>query len=424
MKRKIVVSVLITFIAAANVCLAQTGSFLKLDDLIEEALKNNKDIESAHRQLEAARFRIPQSSALPDPMVGYSIMGPDLETRLGPQEEIYEFEQVIPFPGKLIEKRNTAKAEAEEKEAQLRLAEKEVVLNTAETYYDLYAVNKTLQVTEEIYELLKKFESIAQARYASEQSEQREVAKAQTEVSETLQKIFMLRQQKDTLLALLNSLLNNSVDLQQGNIPDPELPELAFTLDELILKADNNRPELLEAKAALKKEKYANRLAKYENAPDLSVGFQYIRIGEGMTTEPDDGKDAWMIPLKITIPLWQNRIGSGIQESNRNLKSIEAQLKQEENVSQYTIKNAFYRFTSACKIFELYRNALIPQAELAFRSDQAGYEAGKTDILNLLDSEKVYFNAKVAYYQALSDALKNSSLLERATGISLRGGYK
>ena len=77
MKRKIVVSVLITFIAAANVCLAQTGSFLKLDDLIEEALKNNKDIESAHRQLEAARFRIPQSSALPDPMVGYSIICPD-----------------------------------------------------------------------------------------------------------------------------------------------------------------------------------------------------------------------------------------------------------------------------------------------------------------------------------------------------------
>ena len=65
-------------------------------------------------------------------------------------------------------------------------------------------------------------------------------------------------------------------------------------------------------------------------------------------------------------------------------------------------------------------NALLPQAKLAFYSDQAGYEAGRTDVLNFLDSEEVYLNAKIAYYQALADALKSFAAIERAVGVDMR----
>ena len=81
-----------------------------------------------------------------------------------------------------------------------------------------------------------------------------------------------------------------------------------------------------------KREQHAKTLAKYEYAPDISIGFQYTKIGEGMTSEPDDGKDAWMIPLKFTFPLWQNRIVPVIQEAKSNLKASEAKLEQTENL--------------------------------------------------------------------------------------------
>ena len=391
-----------------------------LEGLLQEALANNRGLEAAREELQAARHRVPQSSALPDPMAGYAVMGPMLETPLGPQKDVYEFEQMIPFPGKLLERRKVALAEVDAASARLKQVERELVLNVSQTYYDLYAVDATIEAVEEILDLLKKFESIAGSRYASRQGEQRDVAKAQAKVSETLQQLFVLRQQRQTLAAFLNALLNRRASAPLDKVSAPVLPKLELSLDQLLQQSRENRPELLEAAAMRGRQEHAHALAKYEYMPDISVGFQYTRIGGGMTSDPEDGRDAWMVPLKVTLPLWQNRIIPAVLEAKRDLNASEANLREAENFAEYEIKNAYYRFTAGRQVVELYENALIPQARLAFSSDQAGYEAGRTDVLNFLDSEEVYRNAKIAYYQALADALKNFAAIERAVGVDIK----
>lgn len=392
---------------------------VSLDELLKEALANNRELEAAREELQAARHRVPQASALPDPTAGYGVMGPMLETPLGPQKDVYEFEQMIPFPGKLVERRKVALAEVDAAVAQFNEVKRDVIFEVSRTYYDLYAVDATIEAVEEIRDLLKKFESIAQSRYASQQGEQRDVAKAQAKVSETLQGLFVLRQQRQTLAAFLNALLNRRASTPLDKASAPVLPKLELSLDQLLQQGRENRPELLEAAAMRDKERHAHTLAKYEYMPDISVGFQYTRIGEGMTSDPNDGRDAWMVPIRITLPIWQNRIVPAVLEAKRNLGASEAKLQQAGNLAEYEVKNAYYQFTAGRQVVELYENALIPQAKLAFFSDQAGYEAGRTDVLNFLDSEEVYRNAKIAYYQALADALKNFAAIERAVGVDI-----
>ena len=413
-------SVFLLFLSSTRLPAQETiQPSVALDELLKEAVAHNRGLEAAREELQAAKHRVPQSSALPDPTAGYAVMGPMLETPLGPQKDVYEFEQMIPFPGKLLERRKIAVAEVDAASARLKRVERELVLNVSQTYYDLYAVDATIEAVEEIRDLLKKFESIAQSRYASQQGEQRDVAKAQAKVSETIQQLFVLRQQRQTLAAFLNALLDRRASASVDKVKAPALPKLELSLDQLLQQARENRPELLEAAAMRDKEEHAKTLAKYEYMPDISVGFQYTRIGDGMTTDPDDGRDAWMVPLKVTLPLWQNRIIPAVLEAKRNLNASEEKLKDTENMTGYEIKNAYYRFTAGRQVVELYENALIPQAKLAFSSDQAGYEAGRTDVLNFLDSEEVYRNAKIAYYQALADALKNFAAIERAVGIDI-----
>src|SRR3989338_5942728 len=98
-----------------------------LASLTQEALNNNRDIKEASERLEATRHRIAQSSALPNPTAGTAVMGKDLETPLGPQKNIYEYEQMIPFPGKLVKKRQAATAEKDISEAQLNKVKRDVV---------------------------------------------------------------------------------------------------------------------------------------------------------------------------------------------------------------------------------------------------------------------------------------------------------
>lgn len=418
------VTITVFFSSIVSLAIAQEipQTELSLDQVITEALANNPEIREARARWEAARKWIPQSWALPDPMAGFSVMGPDMfETRLGPQEEMYEVEQEIPFPAKLAQRRRIASAEARAAQASLRAAERDVLLEVAQVYYDLFTSDQIIAVVTEIQSILKKFEAIAQSRYASGGGSQRDVAKAQVEVSETIERLFMLRQQRETLAALLNSLLDRNAASSIGKLAQPFFPQLSIEMEELLELAKSHRPELEEAEAMLQRSEHERTLAKLEYFPDVTVGFRYIQIGSGTTAMANDGQDSWMIPLKFTLPIWQNRIVPGIQEAKSQAQASRSKLSWVENRTEYEVKDAYYRFTTAGQIVELYENALIPEAELAFRSDQAGYEAGTQDILNLIDSERVYLNAKVAQYQSAAEALKSFAQLERAVGGELPG---
>lgn len=388
-----------------------------LASLIEEALENNQQIEAAREKLRAARYRVPQASALPDPVAGYSYMGEMVETRLGPQENMYEIEQEIPFPGKLIQKRKMARAEAELAEAQLKAAEREVTAKVSAAYYDLFAVQKTLEITERIYRLQQKAEAVIEANYASMKSSQVDAVSAQIATSETLERLFMLRQQRDSLTQYLGALLNRREFLPMEILGEPDLPAVDLSLEELLLKLDKTNPQILEAMAEARREEHAYSLAKYENAPDFSIGLQYIEIGSGMTSDPNDGRDAWMIPVKVTIPLWQNRIGAGIKEARHNLRASEAGLKDTKNLMAFELKNAYFEFISQKQTAELYRHAVVPQSEMVLRSDQAAYESGETGIIKMIESERMSLRSQAAYYQALAGALKSLSEIERLVDL-------
>ena len=390
-----------------------------LEQWLTEAHARNPALRAAREEAAASRQRIAQAWALPDPSFGTMVMGDMLETRVGPQEHVYEVEQLVPFPGKLWQQRAIAKAEAAAQATGAEGVAQDVARDIATAYYDLYAVDATIRDVEDILEQVKQFEQIAQSRYASQGGGQREVAKAQVEVSQTLERLFVLRQQRDTLIARVNALLGRREDTPIGPVAEPSRPQLTGTLEELLARARTGRPEVRQAEALVSRARHAKRLAGFETLPDVSVGFRYVDIGNGTTTQPNDGQDAWMIPLMIRVPLWANRTIPAIREAAGSLRAREASLEDAENRTAFEVRDRYYRVVTAARLVELYENALIPEAELAFRSDYAGYEAGRQDALNVIDSERTYLNAKIAYYQTLADYLKQMAELERAVGQPL-----
>src|SRR3989338_2500602 len=247
---------------------------------------------------------------------------------------------------------------------------------------------------------------------------QSEFIKTQMAISDTIQRLFDLQQKRDTLKVLLQSLLSRSspIEIQDENL---HLPTVNFSWEEIRHQAQENRPQLKESAAMAKKSQHALNLAKLENAPDFSIGFEYSRIDPGDSTSFDAGKDAWMIPIKITLPIWQNRIGSGIEEAHANLNPAQAQLKQAENSTEYEVKAAYYRFVTAQKTVSLYENAFIPQAQLMISSDQAVYEVGDVDVTDFVSSRVNFLSTNITYYEALANALKELAMLQKEIGKDL-----
>jgi len=397
----------------------QANPTLRLPDLIQQALEKNPEIIAAKAGWLASKKAIMASWALPDPVGGYDIMGPMVETMNGPEKNRFMISQEVPFPLKLWEKRKAAKVEADGVHARFRALERDITNKLTQRYYQLYYIDASLDTLAEVKDLLKKIEGVAQARYANTSGSQRDVAKAQTEFSMNLEKFYTLEQQRESIAAQINALLDQDPMTVIGKAALPSRPAMDRSLVELINLAVQNRQEIKEAEAIASKTHYAKRLAQLAYLPDLNVGFEYTRVGKGSTTAAHDGQDTWMFPLRFNIPLWQNRMIPEIQEAKKLEEAGQAKLIAAKNQTFFEVKDAFHRFETASKIADLYDVAIVPQAKLALSADQAGYESGKTGFLDLLDSERVYLNAKLSRIQFQAETLKAYADLSWATGLDL-----
>ena len=399
--------------------LAGEKATLSLEAVLKEAIKNNPRIRAAREKWEAAKEKIPQARSLPDPMFGYTYFGEEIETRNGPQEKAYHLSQKVPSFGKLRLRGEMAAKQSKVSEQRYYATEREIIVQAMKTYYELYWVHKSIEITQEIKDLLERLEKIAEIRYATGKGPQQNVLRAQVEISKLMDKLLTLEQMKTTVAAKLNTLINRSPETSLGKPEDFELSRLPYQLDELYRLGEKNRQEVRAANFATEKAETAYKLAKREYLPDFTASLKYVEIGPGTSMSPDSGQDAWMATMAINLPIWGGRLKAGVNEAKANLESSNDSLQNTKNITSFQIKDAYFRLVTTKDLVELYRYALIPQAEQSLKATEAGYETGKATFLDLLDSERALLGIKIGYYRVAADYQKNLADLERAVGIDL-----
>ena len=390
-----------------------------LDSLIAEAVENNPQIQAAYNNWQAATYKVTQAKSLPDPTASYTYFGESIETRNGPQENKYGVSQKIPFPGKLGLKGKAQSKRAGMLQEKYEATKREIIKNLKFVYYDIFWVDRAIQITEEEKSILENLEKVAQRKYESNLTPQQDVIKAQVELSKLIDKLFMLRQNRKSLEAKINSILNRpkGMSLGQTDIPEPE--EFKYELNQLHLVSQEQSQDLLAANLDVERAQYEKSLAKMDFLPDFTVGFDYTEIGAGSTSRADDGEDAWAMKVAVNVPIWFNRLGAQVAEKNA---SLEASKKNHENVKNavtYEVEDLYFKITTYKDIVLLYKTALVPQTEQAFEAARVGYESGRVDFLNWLDAERVLLQTRLAYYKAIVDYEKSIAYLERVVGKDL-----
>lgn len=396
----------------------ETGD-VALQSLIEEAVKNNPGIQAAYNNWQAAKYKIRQAGSLPDPMARYSYFGENIETKVGPQEHKYGASQRVPFPGKLSLKAKSQNRQAQILKEKYEATKREVIKNVKFCFYDIFWVDKAIQIAEEEKAILESLEKVAQRRYESNLTPQQDVIKAQVELSKLIDKIYILKQNRKSLVAKLNSILNRPRGEELERIGGVRLTEFKYSLDELHKIAQSSRQELLAANLYIERAEYEKSLAQFDYLPDFTFGFDYIQVGKGHTTMPNDGDDAWMGTVAINVPVWFDKLGAQLKEKKAALEASKNNYQNVENSVTYEVEDLYYKITTYKDIISLYKTALIPQTEQSFEAARTGYEAAEVDFLNWLDAERVLLQTRLAYYKAIVDYQKSIAYLERVVGKDL-----
>jgi outer membrane protein TolC len=84
-----------------------------LESYLSRAQSTNPQLKAFQQRYAAAMQRIPQASALPDPMFQITSFVESVQTRTGPQENVLMLSQKIPWFGKLSSRADAASIEAE-----------------------------------------------------------------------------------------------------------------------------------------------------------------------------------------------------------------------------------------------------------------------------------------------------------------------
>ncbi len=372
--RTVVIGLLLFNVVGAPVFASEPS--LKLQPLIDEAFQRNPEIQAAKQRWEAAQSVPSQAKSLPDPIIGLAYRGPDImrEGRLALQQE-------FPFPGKL-DLRGEVAAKGAERVGEIYEGIKlRVIAQLKEAYFSLHFIHKSIDIVSKNIKILEEFEKTAEARYKVGKGIQQDLFRAQVELSRELEQLTTLNQEKETLHADINRILNRPPAAPLGAPEEPKLTPLLFTLDELNDYATKNSPIIKAQGKAIEQGQSAVDLANREYYPDFFVG-----LGAMQSFRSDSQQDAFGM-LGIKVPLYYaTKQRYGVKES---LSILESARKEHRTATQdvlFRVKDNFVRAKRAERLVKLLGKAIIPQAALALESSIAGYAVGKVDFLSMLDN--------------------------------------
>ncbi len=394
----------------------------RLDALITAALERSPDVQRSFSLYQAALQRIPQVTALPDPMLGFSQHVRTPETRVGPQTTLISLSQRFPWFGKLSDQGKVAAKNAAAL-AELHEASKlEVVRQVKLAYYDLSYIDRAISITQEDELLLKHYEQLAQARYSQGVGLQQGIVKLQAEITRDLNRMTILRRQRVDAEAVLNTVRDHPAETPVALVDFPQRPRVEVDLNKLYASGRSARPEVKAAFLDIERNEKRIHLAQRQYWPDFTLGVSWGNVRNrndelGLLSPPENnGKDLYSLTFGINIPLFRSKYDAGVREAAEGFSAARQAYRDTVNTVELSIRSLGFRIQSIQEQIDLFERALLPQAEQALRSTEAAYSTGTVGVIDLLDGERVLLDVRIGLARLATDYMKALAEMERAIG--------
>ena len=191
-----------------------------------------------------------------------------------------------------------------------------------------------------------------------------------------------------------------------GSFTDSPVPK---TLSDLRSLALQQRPDVIQARDTFKAAQAATRLAEAQRHRDLSVGFEYQRVGSD---------DSAGIVAQIPLFLYNNQ-KAGIAQAVAQEHTTEAQLRQTELQAVTDVQKAFQGYLGARQSLDLYQKDNLMQVQKLVEIAQFSYTNGATSLFELLDAQRTFRQTQTAFNQARQNYQLAIWQLEQAVGKPL-----
>jgi len=407
------------FVLAANS--AQAVEVLSLDKAISKALSTNPGLAAIEARARALAEIPDQVEALPDPRLSVNIANLPLDSFSFTQEGMTQFQvgitQSLPYPGKLALRSQAASQEAKAAESDLQEKRLQLVRDVKTVWWNLFYLDRALEVIARNQALLKQFVNVAETRYTVGRGLQQDILLAQLELSKLSDSAIRVQNMRENEVVRLNVLMDHPAaqTIQLPDSVDETLPAPVNT-EGLQQRALAARPSLAAQIERMGAARSRVDLAKKDYAPDFKVGAVY-GLRNGNNPDGSSRADLGSVMFSMNLPLYTgSKQDRAVDQRNAEWMQQKYQLQDQRNQVASQVQQAVTDYRRAGEQVQLFKQEIIPQARQTVDAMLAGYQVGKVDFLNLVRSQTTLYDYETQYWKALSAANQALARLIAAVG--------
>jgi len=377
-----------------------------LEQAVATVVAGSPGLKAVQARTDAAREAAKYAGALPNPTVevrsenwtfGSWTWTPAPDPAAPPGLDFFTvLTQPVELGGQRGKRAAIGAADRDAAEAALAGARRQVVLDTIRVYVDALRSREWLRALDSNREGLDTLLRAMTSRVREGYTAEADLAKFQAESARVDTQRLRARLDLGRNLSLLASLMQTPVPLTADQLIEPAMrPSPPGDSAQLAAQAADRSPEVLAARARVARARDSLALERALRVPDLHVAGGYKRTA---------GTDTAVFGVLMAIPLFDRHTkaiatASGDQHAAAfELAAIEARVRADAQLV----------FDAARVLGERATHVdadLLTPADTVRTAARSAFREGATDILMLVDAERVYVDARREAVQLKLDAI-------------------
>lgn len=388
---------------------------LTLAAAIELALAYNPDLAAATWHAEAGTGRVQQAGLWLNPQTGLTVedvAGTGDYAGTKQTETTLRLGQTIELGNKRSARVTAARQDRDLSAWDRASLELEVVADTTRSFLAVLGLQDQLALSDEEVSLAEQMVAsvrrlVQSGREPEAEATRAEVALAAARIDRT-QTRRALEEARQELAASWGAV--PSFDRADGTLapagPPPSLPDLTSRLE--------HSPELARWSTELAQRQAQLALAEANAIPDVTVDAGYRRYEE-------TGDSGFVFGASLPLPLFDRNQGA-IAAARSELSAAEEEQRAAGVRARTALNRAHAELLTTYDEIEALATGILPAADRAFASIQAGYLEGRYRHLDVLDAQRTLISNRERLVRAKTEYRQALARIDRLTGGPISGG--
>ena len=392
------------------------ASPMTLQQAIQTAVQNNKDLQTARYVVNIAKARLIQAGMSPNPRLSFSGYDAIFTNQPAEYELGVGFTQDFPVAGRIARQKDVAKVDVVRARAEIQQAKLRLSSQVAEVFYRILVLDSQIRLRDQLMQVDRELLDASRNRFQVAEVSELDVNTAQLELERLRQERILLKAQRSRISIRLKQLLglgaDKTLELDETLPPVPALPSLAEEQRRALIL----RPDLQSAQLAIERSRAQFDLAKAQRWEDWTAGLGVFSgqtvFPNGLSTGTDVGPS---FVLTIPLPLWnknQGRIAEAVAMNRQASAEVRALTLQVQN----EVAGAYSETERLLIAVDRYRNGMLKLSDRNMLLAQQAYMTGQASILTAVQAQRQHGDQHIAYLNTMGQYLQAWVALRRAVG--------